>query len=297
MGPTLIRACDAAGRRYRPAVGALGIDTAVEGDEGRYVAEVSRDWEIWGPNGGYMAALALRAVGAHSGRVRPASISVQFLRPGRFEPIELEVQTVRGTRRADCVHVVARQGGDEIVTAQAWAIDEVEGMEHHHAPIPVATPPEATPTVQERLAAAGRADEAPSFRFWENMEGRPLDWVDDWEHRTAGDPETGGWYRFTPEATSPDPWVDAARSVILVDTFTWPAATRAHAGPLPFIAPSLDLNVQLLHDTSDSPWLLAVGQAPVAHRGTIGCYGRVWTADGRLAAMGTGTCLCTPVRG
>jgi acyl-CoA thioesterase II len=282
-------------------MGALGVETAVAGESqdgiGRYTGEVWRDWEIWGPNGGYLAAIALRAAGVHTGRARPASLSVQFLRPGRFEPIELEVRTVRGTRRADCVHVVARQGGDDILTAQAWAVDEVEGLEHHHAPIPVATPPEATPTVEERLAAAGRAGEAPRFRFWDNFESRPLHWVDDWEHREPTEPEAGGWYRFAHDDPSDDPWVDAARCVVLVDTFTWPAATRAHRGEIPYIAPSLDLNVQLLHHVPDSPWLLAIGQAPVAHQGTIGCYGRVWSADGRLAAMGTGTCLCTPVRG
>jgi acyl-CoA thioesterase len=281
-------------------MGALGTDTAVVGSaadgEGRYTAHVSRDWEIWGANGGYLAAIALRAAGAHSGRARPASISVQYLRPGRFEPMELETRTVRGTRRADCVHMVARQGGDDILTAQVWAVDEVEGLEHHHAPMPVDTPPEATPTVLERLEAAGRTGEPPSFPFWENFEARPLDWVDDWETRTPTVPEAGGWYRFAHEETSPDPWIDAGRSVILVDTFTWPAAVRAHSGNLDFIAPSLDVNVQLLHDVPDSPWLLAVGQAPVAHRGTIGCFGRVWTPDGRLAAMGTGTCLCIPNR-
>ena len=281
-------------------MGALGTDTAVEGGSedgvGRYTALVNRDWEIWGANGGYLAAIALRAAGVHSGRARPASISVQYLRPGRFEPMELDTRTVRGTRRADCIHVAARQGDDDILTAQVWAVDEIEGMEHHHAPMPIDTPPEATPTVLERLEAAGRGDEGPPFRFWENFEARPLDWIDDWETRVAGEPQAGGWYRFTPEETSPDPWVDVCRSVILVDTFTWPAATRAHSGDLPYIAPSLDVNVQLLHHVSDSPWLLAVGQAPVAHRGTIGCFGRVWTPDGRLAAMGTGTCICTPVR-
>jgi acyl-CoA thioesterase II len=281
-------------------MGALGSDTEVEGSSadgiGQYTAEVARDWEIWGPNGGYLAAIALRAAGAHTGRARPASISVQFLRPGRVEPMHLEVRTVRGTRRADCVHMTARQGGDDIVTAQVWAVDEVDGLEHHHAPPPIDSPPEATPTVLERLEAAGRADEPVSFPFWNNFVSRPLDWVDDWEHRVPTEPEAAGWYQFTPEETSPDPWIDAGRSVILVDTFTWPAAMRAHAGAVDVIAPSLDLNVQLLHDVADSPWLLAVGQAPVAHRGTIGCYGRVWSADGRLAAMGTGTCLCTPVR-
>lgn len=278
-------------------MGNLAADTALEGGDGRYRGEVQRDWEIWGPNGGYLAAIALRAVGLHTGRARPASITCHFLRPGRFEPIDLEVRTVRGTRRADAVHLVATQGGDEILSAVAWAVDDTPGLEHLHAPLPVDGTPDAVPTVQERLEAAGRADEAPRFRFWENFEGRPLHWVDDWDDREPSDPVAGGWYRFQPAETFADPWVDAGRAVILADTFTWPAAVRAHPPDNRFIAPSLDLAVQLHQEVTDSPWLLVLGDALVAHRGTIGCTSRVWAPDGRLAAVATGTCLCVPAPG
>lgn len=281
-------------------MGALATDTAVEGSStegtGTYEAQVSRDWEIWGPNGGYLAAIALRAAGRHVIRDRPASISVQFLRPGRFEPMTLGVRTVRTTRRADCVHLVARQGDDDILAAQVWAVDETPGLDHHHAPPPVDTPPEATPTVAERLEAAGRADEVPPYPFWLNFESRPLDWIDDWENRQPGEPVAGGWYRFAHDEPSGDPWVDAGRSVILADTFTWPAAARAHRNDVGVVAPSLDLSVQLHHHVPDSRWLLVRGEAPVAHRGTIGGTSRVWAADGRLAALASGTCLCAPVR-
>jgi acyl-CoA thioesterase II len=275
-------------------VGDLAADTAVDGEAGRYVGEVSRDWEIWGANGGYLASIALRAAGAHTGRVRPASLTCQFLRAGRFEPIELEVETVRATRRADAVHVRAVQGGDAVLTAQVWAVDDNDGLEHLHTSRPIEGPPEAVPTVRERLEAAGRADESPPFRFWENFDARPLHWVDDWEDRQPGRPEAGGWYRFLPVDSYQDPWVDACRSVILADTFTWPAAVQAHPPGRGFIAPSLDLAVQLHHHAADSPWLLVWGVAPVAHRGTIGCTSQVWAEDGRLAAVAIGTCLCVP---
>ena len=45
-------------------MGDLDRDTAVVGDGGRYTATLSDDWEIWGPNGGYIAAILLRAAGA-----------------------------------------------------------------------------------------------------------------------------------------------------------------------------------------------------------------------------------------
>ena len=56
-------------RRQRPTVlsspimGDLEHDTRLSGADGRYTATISEDWRIWGPNGGYMAAVALRAAG------------------------------------------------------------------------------------------------------------------------------------------------------------------------------------------------------------------------------------------
>ncbi len=49
------------------AMGDLGTDTAIEAlGEGRFSASLSPEWEIWGPMGGYVAAIALRAAGATS---------------------------------------------------------------------------------------------------------------------------------------------------------------------------------------------------------------------------------------
>jgi hypothetical protein len=56
-------------------VGDLAVDTAIEGSGRRYRAQLSRDWEIWGPNGGYLAVIALRAAGAHTSLRRPATFS------------------------------------------------------------------------------------------------------------------------------------------------------------------------------------------------------------------------------
>jgi acyl-CoA thioesterase-2 len=48
-------------------VGDLEIDTALEYvGEGRYRATLSGEWQIWGPMGGDVAAVAVRAAGAES---------------------------------------------------------------------------------------------------------------------------------------------------------------------------------------------------------------------------------------
>jgi acyl-CoA thioesterase-2 len=53
-------------------MGDLEADTAVEpvGD-GRYQATLSAEWEIWGPMGGYVAAVALRPAAAESRSILP----------------------------------------------------------------------------------------------------------------------------------------------------------------------------------------------------------------------------------
>ena len=58
--------------------GDLATDTtvrAVDAAAGRYEADISQAWEIWGPMGGYVAGVALRAAGAASPFPRPASFS------------------------------------------------------------------------------------------------------------------------------------------------------------------------------------------------------------------------------
>ena len=83
------------------------------------------------------------------------------------------------------------------------------------------------------------------------------------------------WCRFRPAATFDDPWVDACRSVILIDVQSWPAASQRHAWREPhgFIAPSLDLYVAFQAPTPTEAWLLADGSAPVSGDGMFGWTG------------------------
>src|SRR5258706_48773 len=146
-------------------MGNLGRDTAVEQiDEHRYRATLDKDWEIWGPCGGYTASVALRAVGASSAHPRPASFFCHYL---------------------------------------------------------------SVPAV--------------------------------WQQ----------WIRFL-EGDFDDPWVDACRSLVLVDVQSWPAASRPHVHrEHGMYAPSLDLYVAL-HRRPAGEWLLTDGVSPVGESGLLG---------------------------
>jgi acyl-CoA thioesterase-2 len=85
--------------------------------------------------------------------------------------------------------------------------------------------------------------------------------------------------------------VDAARLIVLADTVSWPAATRAYNGPLPWMAPSLDLNVQFHRFAPEAEWLLMHGRADVSTEGLFAFRGEVWTDDGTLLASSSGQCF------
>ncbi len=272
-------------------VGDLAVDTAVEGADGRFRARLSRDWEIWGPNGGYVAAVALRAAGAATSLQRPATFAGHFLSVAEFDVVDLEVTTLRAAKRAESLRVSMAQKGRSIFEAIVWVIGDVEGLQHDVTEMPAVPLPSQLKSIEE---LARPEDLQHRYRFWENFEARPLDWIP-WHERPPGPPTWREWYRFRPTPSCDDPFVDAARSLLLIDTMGWPAACRPHPRESGFIAPSLDVSAQFHALRPQCEWLLVDAVAPVAANGLIGGQARVWAEDGALLASGGGQLLCRPV--
>jgi hypothetical protein len=78
---------------------------------------------LWGPAGGYVSAIALRAAGAASSFRRPTSYACQYLAMARFEPVDLAVASLRRDRRSEALRVSMTQAGELIRVAQVWAMD------------------------------------------------------------------------------------------------------------------------------------------------------------------------------
>jgi acyl-CoA thioesterase-2 len=271
-------------------MGDLAEDTSLTGGEGRYNATLSPDWKIWGPNGGYIAAIALRAAGRESKLARPASFACQFLDVGAFDTADVRVEARRRGRAAEAFGVTLEQAGRRLLEAQVWTVGApLDGLAHDASSAPSVPDPEQVPPLVQIL----RPEDPPPHAFWQNVDRRPIDWMRP-EERGASAPRICGWNRFQPRARFDDPFLDAARSLILIDTFSWPAVRMAYPEQPRFMAPSLDVSVQFHALAPASEWLLCEARAEIARDGLIGFQARVWSQERQLLASGGGQLLCRP---
>ncbi len=242
--------------------------------------------------GGYVAAVALRAMGtearARNPTLRPATLTCQFLGVGYFDAADVSVDVRVEGRTSAVMAAAVTQNGRAVLDAQAWFCTERDVLEHDAVSAPDVADPEELPSLDDVRKGA-----AP-FPFWDNLEGRALSWMppDEWAVAAPGPPVWQEWLAFRPDPDLSDPLVDASRLVILADLPSWPAAHRAHPGESGVVAPNLDLAVQFHRFEPGCRWLLCHGSAPVAERGLIGFGSQVFSRDRRLLASGAGQLRC-----
>lgn len=267
-------------------MGDLQRDLELDGGAGRYVGHVSPDWVVWTPNGGFLAALALRAAGLETTDHAPRAFSCHYLNVPELDEVAIEVRVLRTSPRARSMQLSMVQGSTPILEALVWTTaDSDEGLQHEIATMPDVAPPEEVPQWNPREGEPVPDDLVP---FWLNMDARMIGWQvgQRWEDREQGPPFRTEWNRFRPRSTFDDPYVDAARSLILIDTLMLPAAMMTYTEPMSHVGFSLDLSVWFHRFAGDHEWLLCEAVSPLAERGLVAGTARVWTRDGRLVASG-----------
>lgn len=272
-------------------VAALQTDTAIAIDGERLTATLDKDWNIWGPNGGYVASVALRAAGALAPEGhRPASISVQYLSVAEFEAVDCQVKPVKKGRNAWLLNVALIQKDRTFLQAQVWTTNKVDGPQVLEAAMPSVPGPDALKTMDELRGA----DPTSRKGFWINLDTKPVVFRPYGEANPAG-AKSNDWYRFERyENAAEDFFLDAARSLVLIDTLIWPVHARAYEGQRPYIAPSLDVMVWFHQPALEADWLLMETATDVAVGGLIHGRSRIWTADGKLIATGGSNLLHVP---
>lgn len=256
-----------------------------------FVVELDPAWEGWGPAGGYLAAIALRAVGltVPEGH-RPVTLSAQFL--AKAEAGEAAVHVHLGKAGGSSqVNVSLWQSERCFFQAQIWTTSRSFGPCEIGPAMPDVPGPVGLETLEAHFSRLGRQ----LVTFWKNLECRPV------EFRAPGGPRPRTprlqrWYRFLQEPAEVDIFAAAGRAAVLIDANVWAAHWRMLDREPDYAGPSLDLTIAFHDAAIPSDWLLVDVESDVAINAVVLATGRVWTTEGRLVASGGGNCLVVPFR-
>ena len=166
--------------------------------------------------------------------------------------MQISVEVLRATRAADALFVRMNQGDRPILAALVWTVDEVDGLVHDVADCPTSHWPRSCAP----CPIAPRSTARPSLLGTTSTTGRSTG-SKTGTAASPSEPRDRSWFRFRPRATFEDPFVDAARSLLLIDTMGWPAAVRAYRDPVGYVAPNLDLSARFHRLETGSEWLYA----------------------------------------
>jgi acyl-CoA thioesterase len=192
-------------------------DTAVHADGDHvYRAELTDRWTALGgtPNGGYMLAVALRALQADMPLPDPLVTSAHFLRPGRIGSAEVHTQVVRAGRRVATGEARLIQEGREIVRLLATFgdLDQADGRT-----LVLNDPPQLPPP--EQAADILNGTRMPGVSLTDHVEYRAAE-LPGWARgEPGGDPRLEFWMRFkdghAPDALTVAAMVDFAAPAVL----------------------------------------------------------------------------------
>lgn len=258
-------------------------ETAVTWEhDGVFSATLHRSWWIIaGPNGGYVAALILRAMVAtvDDPKRRPRSLTVQYLRPPVEGGVTIEVTVERSGRTV--TNLTARMIQDDKLIALALAafatdregtvtFDETEGLTEFFGGQPVPAPTEV------EFVQVDPDRDVPMRRHYD------LRWVLGDLPFSGGDgKETrarcGGWLR--PAEKVP---IDEVVLAAMSDAWMPPIFSRL---TLPLAVPTIDLTIHF-RDVPEDPFgfCFVVFESPVAANGYTVEHGRLLSPSGVLLA-------------
>jgi acyl-CoA thioesterase len=239
-------------------------DTALEGADGRWRARVQDHWFVQkGPNGGFVAALATRALtelAGGDGRA-PRSLSLHYLAPPVAGELEVRAGVERAGRTTTFASVRVVQDGVTVAyglgCCSAWRDGMPEWNELERPDVP-------SPGELKTL------DAPPELPVLSNYEMRPVE-----------PPPVATWMR----AAEPRP-ADPVLLAALTDAWMPSAFTRMAQ---PTFVPTIDLTIHWRAapgvPAGEHPWVLGVFDTKLGAGGTWEEDGELWSEDGVLLAQ------------
>ena len=256
---------------------------------GRYESTLDTSWWVHrGPNGGYLAAIALRALTeAVADEARsPRSLTVHYAAPPVEGPLEIATVIERVGRSLTSCSARLTQDGKLIGLALGAFSKARPGPEFADVQAPDAPPPEESPVIEPPTDDPMIPDIA--FR-WENRMvrgGFPLE--------ATGEAVITRWIRL-PELRVVDGLVAAA----LTDAVIPAVFGRVDQ---PMIVPTVDLTIHFrsslpVPDARPDDYVLASFRTNVVAEGFLEEDGEIWTRDGVLLAQSRQLAAVLPLPG
>jgi acyl-CoA thioesterase len=260
--------------------------------DGVYEGRIDRGWWIVrGPNGGYLAAILLRALAAAVGDPEraPRALTVHYTRPPAEGPVRIETRLERVGRTLTTATARMLQEGRLQALALAAFSTPRRGPELQHAVMPEVEPPEALPPLPAPVVSRPGAapDEPFPLSLRERFEERWAIGVQPGTPGAAGRNRAlaGGWIRLA----EPRP-LDAPLVAMLTDA--WPPAVFSSVEPGALIGgvPTIDLTIHFRAPlpppaAGERDWVLVAFQSREARQGFVEEDGEVWSRDGMLLAQ------------
>ena len=206
-GPAPSRSAREHWSEFASSLPGFEADTAVEDlGGGRFAAAMSERWWVGkGPNGGYVAAVILRAIQASASAERaPRSLTVHFQRAPLAGPVEIAVEVVREGGRVTFLSARMKQEGKVQATAQAVLSENWGEGGFSELTMPDAGEPGELPTIDPE-AEHSRPNMLQNYRLRPAL-GEPV--------FSGGAARTGAWIR-----TREPRLLDAPLAAAFLDTW------------------------------------------------------------------------------
>jgi acyl-CoA thioesterase len=247
-------------------------DTAVRRTaDDEFVAEIEggRWWVVRGPNGGFVAAILLRAMSELLGDPArpPRSLTVHYPGAPQVGELRITVRVERSGRSAAYLSARATQDGRVVALALGAFSSAFPGADFQTARMPDVPPPEA----MEATALPGAPPFTENFEYRFALGGRPF--------REQEEAATGGWLRLKDPRALDGP---------LAATYTdaWPPAIFWRLSNFA-VVPTIDLTVHFrealpLTGPDADDHVLATFDSRRSKDGLWDENGELWSRDGRL---------------
>jgi acyl-CoA thioesterase len=242
--------------------------------DGHFEADIDTGWwVIRGPNGGYVAAIALRAAceAVQDETRTPRSLTVHYLSPPVEGPASVETRIERTGRSLSTVTARMSQGDRLRAIAIAALSTPRESHSFYHAEMPDVPPADSLEPLPPSIPLHDRYE----YRFVPDM--RP--------NIGAERAITAAWIRLSePHA------LDHALLAAYADALPPAIFARAHNVGEFGALPTVDLTVHFRVDPKQAElgpddFCLAVFHSRLAHGGYIEEDGEIWSPGGQLLAQ------------